>query len=259
MSILTDHTAETGAPEAGFDMFASREYVAPRANLLPPEIAERAALRRITAAMIAAVVACGGIVGAVYVSTESGKAPANRALASAQAERDSLAAQQKVLAPSQTAHAQVLAAKKSLQAAMGSEVLWSDQLNVLRGDLIDGVRLSTLTVTETLTGAGGTAGSSTSVTLPAAPAGSGTAAAAGTTAATAAAASTGIATVSMNGVAVSTDKVADWLDTLATMPGWANVYLSSVTQDTTYAGLYNFTITANITDKALSHRYTNGG
>jgi hypothetical protein len=63
----------------------------------------------------------------------------------------------------------------------------------------------------------------------------------------------------MNGLAVSTDKVADWMDTLATFPGWSNVYLSSVSADTTHVGLYNFSITANITDKAFSHRYTNGG
>ncbi|MCW2548654.1 MAG: hypothetical protein JWN96_3114 [Mycobacterium sp.] len=256
MSILTDDTAEVRTPEAGFDMFASREYVAPRANLLPPEIAERAALRRITAGMIAAVVACGAIVGAVYVSTESGKAPANRALASAQAERDDLAAQQATLAPSQTAHAKVLAARKSLEAAMGSEVLWSDQLNVLRSQLVDGVRLQTLTITETAPGA--TSGTSTGVTLPTAPAGSSTStAASGSTPATDS--STAIATVAMNGLAVSTDKVADWMDTLATFPGWSNVYLSSVSADTTHVGLYNFSITANITDKAFSHRYTNGG
>jgi Tfp pilus assembly protein PilN len=253
MSILTDHSAEATAPGESFDMFASREYVAPRANLLPPEIAERAALRKVIAGMVAAVLAAGGIVGGIYVSAEGGRAPARAALADAQTVHSGLVAQQTKLAPSQLAHQQVLTAKKSLVAATASEVLWSNQLNTLRARLTDGVRLSSLTVTQ----ATGATTAASAVTLPAGPANASTT----TTPATAATATT-IAGVTLTGEAVSNYALADWLDTLATLPGWAGAYLSSSTSDGTGTGassqLVKFAITANITDAALSHRYTNG-
>jgi Tfp pilus assembly protein PilN len=256
MSILTDHTAEVGPPAAGFDMFASREYIPPRANLLPPEIAERLALRRVIAGMVAAAVLCGGAVAGLYVSAESGKAPAQAALADAQTQHAALAAQQAKLAPAQAAHQQVLAANKSLAAAMGSEVLWSDQLNTLRGHLTEGVRLSSLAVTKAATAG---AGAASAVTLPAAPAGS-TATSPSTPATTtpAAAASAPIASVTMVGLANSNYAVADWLDALARLHGWSDIYLTSTSADAAQKGLVTFTITANITDAALSHRYTNG-
>lgn len=260
MSVVTESTPESGAPAGDFDLLAPVEYVAPRANLLPPEIAERAALRRMQALLAAAVIACGGIVGAVYVTTASGRAPAKAALAQAQTEQRSLGAQKAALAPAQLAHQQVLAAKQSLVAAMASEVLWSGQLDTLRRQLPDGVRLSTLTVTGVDPTAVG--GASASLQLPAAPAGSKTSstsstATTGSAAASAAAASTYVASVTMSGVALDNDAVANWLDTLAAMPDWSNVYLTS-TSANAGSSLVTYSITANITQQALSHRYTNG-
>jgi Tfp pilus assembly protein PilN len=258
MSVLTDSTPESGAPAGDLDLLAPVEYVAPRANLLPPEIAERAALRRLQALLVAAVIASGGIVGAFYVTTASHRGPAKAALAQALSEQRTLAAQKAVLAPAQVAHQQLLAAKQSLVAAMGSEVLWSDQLDTLRRQLPAGVRLSTLTVTGIDPTTGGTS-SSTLVTPPASSASSGTAASSTAASGTGAANSNYIATVAMAGVALDNNAVANWLDTLAGMPGWGNVYLTSTlagggtgTPTVTYA------ITANITPAALSHRYTNG-
>ena len=260
MSVLTDSSPESGAPAGDFDLLTPVEYVAPRANLLPPEIAERAALRRMQALLAAAVIACGGIVGAGYVTTNSGKAPAKAALAQAQSEQQTLATQKAALAPAQVAHQQVLAAKQSLVAAMGSEVLWSSQLDTLRRRLPDGVRLQTITIT----GIDPTTGSTTSssaVSLPASPTGSKTsssstaASAAGTTAN-----SNYIANVTMSGVATDNDAVANWLDALASMPGWGNVYLTSTAAagGNSSVSLLSYSITANITQAALSHRYTNG-
>jgi Tfp pilus assembly protein PilN len=254
MSILTDHSADAPAPEAGFDLLASREYVVPRANLLPPEIAERAALRRLVVGMAVAVVAAGGVIGAVYVSTEGGRAPVRATLADAQAQHGVLAAQQAKLAPSQAAHQQVLAAKTSLQAAMGSEVLWSDQMNTLRSHLTDGVRLSSLTVKES---AGAGSGSAAAVTLPAAPAGSGASTAAAATPTKAAA--NDVATATLTGVAISNYALAAWMKTLAALPGWEHIFLTGTAANSAHAGLVTYTITADLTNAVLSHRYTNGG
>jgi Tfp pilus assembly protein PilN len=256
MSVLTESTPESGAPAGDFDLLAPVEYVAPRANLLPPEIAERAALRRMQVMLAAAVIACGGIVGAVYVNSASGRAPAKAALAQAQAEQQTLSAQKAVLAPAQTAHQQVLAAKQSLEAAMGSEVLWSAQLDTLRRRLPAGVRLATLTVVaiDPTTGA---SSSSSSVTLPASPGASTSTTSSTATGSGSTASSNYIASVSMSGVALDNDAVADWLDTLANMPGWGNVYLTNTTA-TNGSSVVNYSLTANITQAALSHRYTNG-
>jgi Tfp pilus assembly protein PilN len=255
MSVLTDTSPESGAPASDFDLLAPVEYVAPRANLLPPEIAARAALRRLQLLLGAAVIACGGIVAAAYVTTASGRPPAKAALAQAQSEQQILAAQKATLAPAQAAHQQVLAAKQSLVAAMGSEVLWSNQLDALRRRLPDGVRLSTLTVTGVTSTAGG--GAATAVQLPAASRGTSSTAASTGTAAASTAATTNVATVNMSGIAVDNDAVANWLDTLATMPGWSNVYLSSTSAAGSTTTL-SYSITADITQAALSHRYTNG-
>ncbi len=256
MSVLTDSTPESGAPAGEFDLLTPVEYVAPRANLLPPELAERAALRKMQALLAAAVIACGGIVGAGYVTTSHGKAPAKAALAQAQSEQRALSAQKATLAPAQTAHQQVLAAKQSLVAAMGSEVLWSNQLDTLRRRLPDGVRLSTLTVTPIDSAA---AGSGAAVQLPAAPAGSGQSNASSSTPAAASTTTANyIASVQISGVAADNPHVATFLDTLAGMPGWGNVYLTSTATRAPDNGVVTFAITANITPAALSHRYTNG-
>jgi Tfp pilus assembly protein PilN len=256
MSVLTKSTPESEAPAGDFDLLAPVEYVAPRANLLPPEIGERAALRRMQALLAAAVIACGGIVGALYVTTASGRAPAKAALTQAQSEQRSLSAQKAALAPAQAAHQLVIAAKQSLVAAMGSEVLWSGQLDTLRRELPDGVRLSTLTVTGLDPASAGAA--STAVQLPAGPAGTSTSTPSATSTATGtAASSTYIASVAMSGIALDNDAVANWLDTLAGLPGWANVYLTS-TSSASSSSLVSYSITANITQAALSHRFTNG-
>jgi Tfp pilus assembly protein PilN len=263
MSVLTDSTPESGAPVGEYDLLTPVAYVAPRANLLPPEIAERAALRKMQALLAAAVIACGGIVGAGYVATAHGKAPAKAALAQAQSEQQSLTRQKASLAAAQVAHQQVLAAKQALTSAVSGEVLWSNQLDTLRRQLPDGVRLSTLTVTPLdPAAAGGTSASgSTAVQLPAGPGGvsqSTTTGAAETTTA----ASNYIASVSMSGAALDNAHVATFLETLAAMPGWGNVYLTNTTASgpagTGQAKYLTYSITANITQAALSHRYMNG-
>jgi Tfp pilus assembly protein PilN len=255
MSIITEGAPDIGVPVESSELLAFGDYVAPRANLLPPEIAQRVALRRLQVALAVAVLACGGIVGAMYETTASGRAPARAALAQSQTEQARLAAQQKALAPSQVAHQKVLSAKQSMVAAMGSEVLWSTQLDALRRQLPAGVRLSTLAVTGT-SAIDGSAAAPTAVKLPAGPAGSSTAAASPGTAATGAS-TPAIATVTMTGVAVDDNAVANWLDQLARLDGWSDVYLTGTSAGAT-VHLVTFSITANITDKALSHRYTNG-
>ena len=213
MSVLTDSTPESGAPAGEYDLLTPVQYVAPRANLLPPEIAERAALRKMQALLAAAVIACGGIVGAGYVATAHGKAPAKAALAQAQSEQQSLARQKASLAPAQVAHQQVLAAKQALTAAVSSEVLWSNQLDTLRRRLPDGVRLSTLTVTPITAAATGST-SPAAVQLPAGPGGTSQS----STTPTAGSTTTSrnyIASVSIAGVAVDNNAVASFLETLA--------------------------------------------
>ncbi len=258
MSTQTEQMLEVDEPLGPAGILPTREYVIPRANLLPPELKERAALRKLQAGMAVAVLVCGGVIGGLYYTTANGRAPAHAELAQAQAESTALSGQARALAPSQVAHAKVLAAKKSLETAMGAEVLWSTQLDALRRALPAGVRLSTLTVNET---DGTPSSSATSVTLPSAPGGtSGATSSTSTTGTTATGTDASIATVSMSGVAISNDAVADWLDQLAGLSGWSNVYLSNTASNTSSSGatLVTYSITANITAKALSHRYTNG-
>ena len=240
MSILTDSTPESGrAPSSDFDLLTPVEYVAPRANLLPPEIAERAALRKMQALLAAAVIACGGIVGAGLLHDRPRPGARQAALAQAQAEQQSLNAQKAALAPAQAAHQQVLAAKQSLVAAMSAEVLWSNQLDTLRRRLPDGVRLSTLTVTPIDTTGRRHRRLGTAVHLPAgpgryrseqrhrvAPAAAGRLRPPATSPAFRSPASRHDNT-----------RVATFLDTLAAMPGWGNVYLTNTATKSPNNGL----------------------
>jgi Tfp pilus assembly protein PilN len=239
-------------------LLTNSPYVAPQVNLLPPEVAARKALRKLQAALAAGVIACGAVVGGLYVMANNGKASAQANLDQAVSEASTLQAAKSRLLPAQIARTQVQATKQALVSAMSAEVLWSRYLDQIRLRLPAGVRLTSLTVTPTTPGA---SGSSTGTSTTPAPAPS-PAPAAGSTAGSAASAiaplptSGTIASVVIAGKAVDHDGVANWLDATAAIPGWTNVYLTNTTADST--GLVAFTMTANISSAALSHRFTAG-
>lgn len=236
--------AEEEAPLAVFDMPA---YAPPSVNLLPPEIGQRRALRKLQAGLAAGVVACAAVVGVLYVGASSGKSDAQSRLNAANAQKVLLQGQTAKYSYASTEQAQIDAARASLKAAMGSEVLWSKTLDDLRLRLPDGVRYATLAVTA-VTPAATTASGTVTATTPAATASAAT---------PAGLPSNVIATVTLTGSAVNLDAVAEELDQLALVPGFSDVYLTTTTQGVGNGGVATFSVTANITNTVLSHRYDN--
>jgi Tfp pilus assembly protein PilN len=220
------------------------EVPAPRVNLLPPEIAEQRAVRRMAAGLAGGVLLCAVAVGGGYAFVGRGEAAAHADLAAAQSVQSTLQRQQRALLPAQQAQAQMQAAQAALAAAMGNEVLWSRYLDDLRIVKPEGVRFTQVKLDPTSgTGTTGTTGASSS---------SGSTSSAGT------ATPGAVATLTLTGKARSQPDVAALLDQLAQIKGFDGVYLTSSQGDTS-SGTLTYTVTASVTPDALSHRYTLGG
>ncbi len=234
--------AEPLAEETPMAVFDAPAYAAPSVNLLPPEIGQRRALRKLQAGLAAGVVASAAVVGLLYVQAGSGKSEAQARLNAANTQKVILGAQTASLAHISAEKATVDAARASLKAAMGSEVLWSSTLDNLRLRLPDGVRYQSVAVTAIVAPAAGVAAPAPTASAAALP-------------------SNAIATVVFTGVADDMNHVATELDQLALVPGLSNVYLTSASSGGTGAATsgagVQFTATADVTNSALSHRYDN--
>jgi Tfp pilus assembly protein PilN len=210
--------------------------VAPRVNLLPPEVMELRAVRRLALGLAGAVALCAVGVGGGFLYSARAEAPAQADLNSATSTHAGLVQQQQALAPAQVTQQQLLTTQKSLAAAMGNEVLWSRYLDNLRLKRPDGIRFSQVALQPVVGGASTASPSgATATTVP----------------------TSGIASLSITGTASSSPAVAALLDQLATIHGFTNVYLTSTSSDS--PPLVTYTVTASVTADALSHRYVNGG
>ena len=265
MSVLTDSTPDSGAPVGEYDLLTPVAYVAPRANLLPPEIAQRAALRKMQALLAAAVDRVRrhrrrGLCGdrPRQGSREGGPG--------AGAERAAVAVAAKGISCRGSGGSPAGARRQAgLTAAVSSEVLWSNQLDTLRRRLPDGVRISTLTVTPIerhrrprapralrpfsfRPDPGAPARARPRLPLEALQAQR----------------RTPITSPACRcGRRARQRPVASFLETLAAMPGWGNVYLTNTTASGPppaqgQAKTLTYSVTANSPRPALSHRYTNG-
>ncbi len=228
----------------------------PRVNLLPPELLERRALSRLGRGLGAAVLATVLIGAGVGYLGGNGGNEAQGSLDSATAQNVRLQKQVNSLAPAATALAQAQSTQTSLRAALANEVLWSRYLDQLKLQLPHGVRYSSVQVAPVTSTGGVATGGSAPVALPR-PVGGGLNASGGTSGSSNGAA---IATITLNGVGESQNAVADLLQSLGSVPQFANVYLTSSTAGTTPGSqLVTFVITADVTGNALSHRYDVNG
>jgi Tfp pilus assembly protein PilN len=214
--------------------------VMPRVNLLPPEIAEKARLRRAQVAMgcvgLAAIAVVGVMTTSASAKVSSAEAEKTEAAAAGAKLNTELAGLQSV----KDTYAQVDAAKNTLATAMQYDVRWSGYLHDMTLTIPENVWLTSFTV---------------AVNAPSAPS-PGKAAAASTTSPVL---DPGIGTVTISGVAFSHDDVASWLESLAKEKGYANPYFTQSAE--ALIGdqkVVNFTSTVNITPAALANRYAKG-
>jgi Tfp pilus assembly protein PilN len=206
--------------------------VAPKVNLLPPEIAEKARLRKAQLAMAGTGLAAVAVVGLLYTQQTAKVSEARAAKDEAVATNVDLQTELHKLDNVQQTRVKVDAAKATLASAMAQEVTWSTYLHDM-----------TLTIPEEVWLTSFNAQVNPPVTTPGA---------------TAPVLDPGIGVVTINGVAFSHDDVAAWLESLAKEKGYANPYFTQAVEgEINKRTVVNFTSTVNLTPAALSGRYTN--
>jgi Tfp pilus assembly protein PilN len=204
--------------------------VLPRINLIPTEIADRRSLRHLQAGLGGAGLAAVGIVVLLLVMAMGSVSSARTDLTNAQTENTAVHAKVAGLQNVAATFALVDQAHGALRDAGGREVLWSTYLTDLSLRVPDSVWLTGVKVTA----------------IPAPVAGSAAAAA--------------IGQISFEGVALSHDDVAKWLDSIAKERGWSDPYFTrSELKLIGGRATYSFTSTVNVTEAALSGRYTKSG
>lgn len=202
----------------------------PRVNLLPPEIAEGRKFRQLQMGMGGAVLAAVGVVGLLLVSANHQVSSAQEKLDASQSTAVRLQSETAKYSQVTAIYRRAAAAQAMLAQAMGDEVRFSQLLNDMSLSVPDNVWVTTMTYT------------SAPATAPV-----------GSTV-------TGVGTLAVSGVALSHDDVAVWLESLAAQKTYANAYFSNATETKIGARtVVNFTSTAAVTDKALSHRYDKAG
>ncbi len=223
MTVLTAETRLIGAGVA----------LLPRVNLLPPEIAERRAFRRIQIGLGAAVLASVAVVGLLYVSSTQGVTSAQQELDTATAQQTTLTAQAAKFRNVTAVYAQAAAAQAQLTTALGDEVRYSQLLNDLSLSVPSNVWLRNVSYIQ---GASVGAPATVPVAGGVAPVG----------------------TFTVSGIGYSHDDVAAWLESIAGLKTYANPYFSTSTEALlgNTKAVVNFTTTADVTSKALSGRFT---
>lgn len=206
----------------------------PRVNLLPPEIAERAKVRKAQLAMVGTGLAAVAVVGVMYTQASAKVSEATEQKQQAVAANVALRSELRDLETVKATYAKVDAANKTLKTAMAYEIRWSTYMHDLTLTIPENVWLETLEMTAAAPKTSG-AGASETVLDPQ------------------------IGTVTFTGKAFSHDDVAAWLEKLAGQKGYADPYFtkSEILPEADRL-IVEYESTVYLNEKALSKRYEKG-
>ncbi|MHB8341534.1 MAG: PilN domain-containing protein [Mycobacteriales bacterium] len=214
---------------------ATEPYRLPRVNLLPPEIQERKALRRLQAGLGAAVVVVAGLTGFAYWQAQQSVTTAQNNLVAAQQQTATLQGRLASLSNVRSVYSAVDEAKALVVQALGGQIQWSRYLTDLSLTVPPNVWVTSFNAQE-----------NANVTPPAAGASVTPSAIPGV------ATTTGVGTVQISGVALHRNDVATWLETLAREKGYAAAYVSDITESVIgNTVVYKFDSTVVLTPAAL--------
>lgn len=222
MTTVTEHL------ESATELELPAPLALPRVNLLPPERAEQARVRRIQLGLGGGLLATVGVVGLLYAGASASAQEAADDLASSTQAGAALQAETTEYADVAAVHARAAQATTMLSSALGQEVRYSQLLHDLSRTVPDDVWLEDVTFTQA---------------APAVPA-------AGT-------GQPALGQVTFSGVAFAHDDVADWLEALAGQEGFAKPTFSGATaSELGERSVVTFSSTVELTADALSGRYT---
>ena len=209
----------------------------PRVNLMPPEVAEAKAMRRVQMGLGAAGLAAVGVVGLLFVSASHSVSAAQSDLTEAKAQTTSLQGQvAKYKNVTDTINA-ANAAEAQLVSAMGDEVRYSGLLKDLSLAVPSTVWLKNLAFTSTAPAASAAAAPvSYNGALP-------------------------VGTMTVSGIGFSHNDVALWLDAVAGLTKtYANPYFTSSTEALIGSRqIVNYNATAVVLSTAQSGRFRQAG
>ena len=210
----------------------------PRVNLLPPEIAEQAAFKKLQLGLGVGVLAAVSVVGLLTVSASHSVSTAQTSLDQQNGRGQALIAQKAQYNNVTAVYAAAAAAQTQLQTAMGQEVRYSQLMHDLSLSVPSTVWLKSLSYTQAAPAAAapavGTPGAAATATAP-----------------------VGIGSLTVTGVGFNHDDLALWLESLAGQKNYSDPYFASSTESLLGTRkIVTFTSTANLTSAAYSGRYT---
>jgi len=208
---------------------------APRVNLLPPEVVTRRQVRLAQRTGLGAVAAVVVLVAASWGVGAVRTGSAQDDLDAANSRVSALQAQQAEYAAAPQTIARLEAAQSARSTAMAQDVSWAAYVDSLARALPAGAWL--VSVQSGLTSGPTSSAATSSGTAPGAATGS-------------------LGPVTISASATSYEDVAAYLDALASVPGVSDPYLTGSAQDSTSGTpLVTFTVTAQMTEDALTHRF----
>lgn len=204
-------------------------------NLLPPELRQRQAARRLTSTIIAVGLAVLAIIGVFYFMQTQRLSDAQSELEAQQERNAELSAEIESLSQFAALEGE-LAAKEALVASLYvNEVSWSSALLDVSRVIPDASYLTNLTGSITATGAA-TPGEEPATSTGGTPE------------------TTLIGNMTFSGVADETDTIASWLTRLEQVRGWVNAWVSSAQENEAFSRIYTFANGIDLTQEATTER-----
>jgi Tfp pilus assembly protein PilN len=204
-------------------------------NLLPPEIRQRQATRRLTSVIVALGIGVLALIGVFYFMQTQNLSDVQSELEAQEARNAELTTEIDSLQQYATLQAE-LAAKEALVASLYvNEVSWSSALLDVSRVIPDASYLTNLT---------GQITASTSTVpgeVPTTPTG-------GTPDTTL------IGNMTFAGVADETETIASWLTRLEQVQGWVNAWVSSAQENQAFSRIYTFSNGIDLTQEAATER-----
>jgi Tfp pilus assembly protein PilN len=227
----------------------------PRVNLLPPEIAAAARLKRLRAMLGLAVAGIAVVVVLLFVLVSGEVGAAQSDLDAAQAVGAQRTAEKANYAEVPLVYASVETAQQNLATAMTPEIRWSFYLNDLSLTIPRTTRLSSMTAVNDAAAAQLAGGA----TLPAAPTTTTTTDGTTTTPApTTAPVVASMGSISFTGKSTDFDAVAAWLQSLSRVDGYSDPFVQNVAQadsTNTVGDWFDVESSTKLDIAALSNRY----